>query len=277
MTSLMGTKTIIMTKFKPETFLATISSYKVNVLFLVPPIALFLAKSPLLEKYDTSSLMDIYCGAAPLCTELQSLAERRLKRPIRQLYGLTEMSGAVTISPRHLQKLGSSGVLVNEITAKVVDTETQELCGPNQYGELCFKGPCMMKGYMGDVAATAATVDEGGYLHTGDVGFYDEDKYFYVADRIKDLIKYKGFQVAPAELEAILLTHEGVKEVAVIGIPDERAGEVPKAFVVRNPSQHVTAEELINFVAGRLQNMSKSSNLDPSTRNVLFFRSSVCI
>lgn len=168
------------------------------------------------------------------------------------MYGLTEVSGAVTITPKSNPKIGSSGVLVNGITAKVVDTQTKELCGPNQYGELWFKGPCIMKGYMGNDIATSETIDEDGFLHTGDIGFYDHDKYFYIVDRIKDLIKYKGFQVAPAELEAILLLHDGVKEVAVIGIPDERAVEVPKAFVVRNPAVHVTDEELINFVSGSL-------------------------
>lgn len=166
------------------------------------------------------------------------------------MYGLTEVSGAVTIIPKNLQKLGSSGILVSEVTAKIVDPETKQPCGPNQFGELCFKGPCVMKGYMANEVATAETIDEDGFLHTGDIGYYDDDKYFYVVDRIKDLIKYKGFQVAPAELEAILLSHAAVKDAAVIGIPDERAGEVPRAFVVRNPSVHVTEEELIDFVGG---------------------------
>lgn len=164
---------------------------------------------------------------------------------------MTEVSGAVAINPKYLPKLGSSGILATGTLAKVVDPQTKELCGPNEHGELCFKGPSIMKGYMGNDIATSETIDEEGYLHTGDIGFYDEHEYFYVIDRLKDLIKYKGFQVAPAELEAILLMHEGVKEVAVIGVPDERAGEVPKAFVVRNPSVHVTEEELINFLAGK--------------------------
>lgn len=199
----------------------------------------------------------------------------RLKRPIRQLYGLTEVSGAVTISPKHLPKLGSSGILATETSAKVVDPQTKELCGAHQHGELCFKGPSIMKGYMGNDIATAEAIDEEGYFHTGDIGYYDEQKYFFVVDRLKDLIKYKGFQVAPAELEAILLTHDGVKEVAVIGIPDERAGEAPKAFVVKNPSVHVTEEELINFVAGKVIQIP----VDEKVSNVTFCvisRSSVC-
>lgn len=167
------------------------------------------------------------------------------------MYGLTELSGAATSVPKSRPKLGSVGILVNEVTAKVVDPDTKELCGPNKYGELCFKGPCVMKGYMGNKTATSETIDEDGFLHTGDIGYYDEDKYFYIVDRMKELIKYKGFQVAPAELESILVSHEAVKEAAVVGIPDERAGEVPKAFVIRNPSKHATEEELINFVGGK--------------------------
>lgn len=174
----------------------------------------------------------------------------RLKRRIRQLYGLTELTGAVTATPESHQKLGSSGLLVNEVIAKVVNPETKELCGPNKLGELCFKGPSVMKGYMGNKTDTLEIIDEDGFVHTGDIGCYDDDKCFYVVDRIKDLIKYKGFQVPPAELEAILLTHKAVKEVAVVGIPDEKAGEVPKAFIVRNYLVDVTEEELVNYVGG---------------------------
>lgn len=139
---------------------------------------------------------------------------------------------------------------MNGLIAKVIDPETDELCGPNKCGELCFKGPSVMKGYMKNKTATIEMIDRDGFLHTGDIGYYDDDKYIYVVDRMKELIKYKGFQVAPAELEAILLTHDAVLEAAVVGIPDERAGEIPRAFVVRKPSKLVTEEELIEFVGG---------------------------
>lgn len=137
--------------------------------------------------------------------------------------------------------------------AKVVSVDenaSNKPLGPNEEGELCFKGDLIMKGYCGDEKSTSAVIDKDGWLHTGDIGYYDSDGYFYIVDRLKELIKYKGFQVPPAELEGILLTHPEVVDAAVIGIPDERSGELPLGFVVRKPKSKVTAQEIVEFVNG---------------------------
>lgn len=123
--------------------------------------------------------------------------------------------------------------------------------GPYNEGELCFKGNLIMKGYCDDKASTSATIDKDGWLHTGDIGYYDSEGYFYIVDRLKELIKYKGFQVPPAELEAILLTHPEVKDAAVVGLPDEIAGELPIAFVVKQQNSKVSADEIIKYVNGK--------------------------
>nr|CAD7396225.1 unnamed protein product [Timema poppensis] len=132
---------------------------------------------------------------------------------------------------------------------QVVDLETGAPLGPNCCGELCFKGPLLMKGYLGDLQATSATMDYDGFLRTGDVGYYDQEGYFYIVERVKELIKYKSFQVPPAELEAILLTHPSVQDAAVIGIPDEMSGELPMAFIVKQPGATINSEMVTRFVA----------------------------
>lgn len=129
---------------------------------------------------------------------------------------------------------------------------SDQTLGPYQEGELCFKGDSIMKGYCGDRKSTAATIDDEGWLHTGDVGYYDDDGFFYIVDRLKELIKYKGFQVPPAELEAILLTHPEIKDAAVVGLPDEVAGELPIGFVVKQPNAKITADDVVKYVNGEL-------------------------
>lgn len=140
------------------------------------------------------------------------------------------------------------------LSAKVIplgEYETDETLGPNCKGELCFKGDIIMKGYYNDEKSTRATIDKDGWLHTGDVGYYDEEGYFYIVDRIKELIKYKGYQVPPAELEAILLTYSGIKDAAVIGIPNKEAGELPMAFIVRQENASIRKEDIIQYVNGK--------------------------
>ncbi|KAJ8898454.1 hypothetical protein PR048_003814 [Dryococelus australis] len=150
------------------------------------------------------------------------------------------------------------------VISQVVDLETGELLGPNKTGELCFRSPLNMKGYLGNLQATIDTIDREGFVHSGDVGYYDDDQYFYVVDRVKELIKYKSFQecsvflqVPPAELEAVLLSHPSVQDAAVIGIPDDAAGELPKAFVVKQAGANVTEDELIRFVTSQVSPLKR--------------------
>lgn len=242
-------RTVLLPKFEEGLFLSTIENYKCNLLLMVPPLMVFLAKHPLVDSFDLDSVRTIICGAAPLSADVQKAVEKRLGIPaltIRQGYGMSELSLA-TLLQKRLLTAGSVGDLNEGSMAKVID-ENGKTLGPNQRGELCFKGNQRMIGYIGNDKATADTIDSDGWLHTGDVGYYDEDKQFYIVDRIKELIKWKGFQVPPAEIEGVLLTHPKIKDAAVIGIPDEMAGELPLAFVVK-ADDSLTEDEVINFVA----------------------------
>ncbi|XP_047096784.1 4-coumarate--CoA ligase 1-like [Schistocerca piceifrons] len=244
-----GVAMIIMTQFDIDTFLQLIQDYKVQSLALVPPIVALISYHPSVANYDLSSVRRVGCGAAPLGSDLQEAFKKRLPsvEEITQAYGLTEATLMVTRIPPGKNKMGSSGVAAPGIEVKVIDTETGRSLGPYKQGEILCRGSAIMKGYIGDEKATAATIDSDGWLHTGDVGYYDNDGYFFIVDRIKELIKYKGFQVAPAELEGIIVNHPAVYEVAVIGVPDKIAGELPKAFVVQQAP--VTEQEIIDYVA----------------------------
>lgn len=192
-------KIIMLPKFEEETFLGCIEKYRCSVAFLVPPLMVFLAKNALVDKYDLSSLKFITSGAAPLSKELEQSVRDRLQIPnllIKQGYGMTELTVSV-LSQKHIIKSGSVGDINPGAYAKVSDDFGNAL-GPNQVGELCFKGSTVMLGYIGDDAATKAMIDSDGWLHTGDVGYYDNDLQFFIVDRIKELIKWKGFQVPPA-------------------------------------------------------------------------------
>src|SRR5207245_5457212 len=194
----------------------------------------------------------IFSGAAPLGEELSGECMQRIGCSIRQGYGMTETS-PVTSSRRADSakvKLGSVGPPAPNTECKLIDPTTGCELGPNQEGEVCVRGPQIMKGYLNNPEATACTIDTDHWLHTGDVGYADRDGHFYIIDRVKELIKYKGFQVAPAELEAILLTQPAVADAAVIPCPNADAGEVPKAFVVLKGE--TTAEALMSFIAARV-------------------------
>jgi 4-coumarate--CoA ligase len=165
---------------------------------------------------------------------------------------MTELSPVSHATPSGQGKPGTIGVLVPSTECRVVDPETGADLGLDAPGEIWVRGPLVMTGYLNNPAATAATIDPDGWLHTGDIGVVDADGHFTIVDRLKELIKYKGFQVPPAELEALLVTHPAVADVAVIGVPDEEAGELPKAFVVLKPDQEVTAADIQAFVADRV-------------------------
>lgn len=244
---------ILMSEFDPLLFLKAIEKYKVAVVPVVPPIMVFLAKHPIVSKFDLSSIKEIVCGAAPLSDELQKAVMQRLGvTSIRQGYGMTETSIIVSLSPKSKNKVGSAGLLSANTMCKVVDIETSKTLGPRQLGEFWFAGDLVMMGYCGDPKATAEIIDKDGWLHSGDIGYYDEDGYIFVVDRLKELIKYKAFQVPPAELEAILLNHPAVKDAAVIGLPDENSGELPMAFIVRDPEAEASADEIRKFVDGQV-------------------------
>jgi 4-coumarate--CoA ligase len=243
-----GATLVTMPRFDLVGFLQAVQEHKVTVAYLVPPIVLALAKQPIVSDYDLSSLRVVMSGAAPLGAELADEAAARIGASVFQGYGMTELSPVTHLCPLDDARAGSIGVLVPNCEARLVDPDGVDV-EPGGEGELWVRGPMVMTGYLNNPTATAETIDADGWLHTGDVARVDADGHFTIVDRVKELIKYKGFQVPPAELEALLVTHPAVADVAVIPVPDEAAGEIPKAFVVRKPGAEATAEELMAFVA----------------------------
>ncbi|MBM3689756.1 MAG: 4-coumarate--CoA ligase family protein [Actinobacteria bacterium] len=244
-----GVTIVTVPRFDLEQVLGLIQEKKVTRFFAVPPIVLALAKHPLVDQYDLSSLRQVFSGAAPLSAELALEAGARIECEVVQGYGMTEMSPVSHLTPPGQFKAGTSGITVPNAECRIVDPETGEDRGVGERGELWVRGPMVMKGYLNNPEATAATIDADGWLHTGDVAIIDDDGHMTVVDRVKELIKYKGFQVAPAELEALLLTHPAIADAAVIGIPDDEAGEIPKGFIVLRPGQELTAADVTEFTA----------------------------
>ena len=257
-----GATIVTVPRFDLEPFLQVIQDYGVTLTHLVPPIVLLLSKNPVVDNYDLSKLKTIFSGAAPLDEHLTRACMQRIGCDVRQGYGMTETSPVTHSSPADPAqvKFGSVGVPAPNTECKIVDLQTGRSVGPNHEGEVCVRGPQIMKGYLNRPEATAATIDGEGWLHTGDIGYADEAGHFYIVDRAKELIKYKGFQVPPAELEALLLTHDCVADAAVIPCQDDEAGEVPKAFVVLKAD--ATAAELMNFVACRVAPHKKIRKLE---------------
>jgi acyl-CoA synthetase (AMP-forming)/AMP-acid ligase II len=247
-----GITCVTMPRFDLESFLRCIQDYRITHLYLVPPIVLTLAKHPLVDAYDLSSLRYILCGAAPLDGAVQQVVAERLRVPVVQGYGMTETSLAIALTPSDPSyvKLGAAGVLLPNMEGTVVDPASGAELGPHERGELLVRGPNIMRGYLNNPDATAITIEPEGWLHTGDIAYVDDEGYLFIVDRLKELIKYKGMQVAPAELEGVLLTHPAIADAAVIGIPDAEAGEVPKAFVVLKAT--VTPEALMHYVASQV-------------------------
>jgi acyl-CoA synthetase (AMP-forming)/AMP-acid ligase II len=247
-----GATVVLMPRFELESFLKATQDYEVSLAHVVPPIVLALSKNPIVDNYRLPKLKTIFSGAAPLGEDLTRACMARLGCNVRQGYGLTETSPVTHSSPappREL-KFGSVGVPAPNTECKIIDLETGEALPPDQRGEVCVRGPQVMKGYLNRPDATAQTIDPEGWLHTGDIGYADEEAHFFIVDRAKELIKYKGLQVAPAELEAVLLTHPCIADAAVIPCPDEEAGEVPKAVVVAK--QPVEAQTILEYVAARV-------------------------
>ncbi|MER6546053.1 4-coumarate--CoA ligase family protein [Streptomyces sp. NPDC001250] len=254
-----GATVVVLPRFDLETFLAAIENHRITGLYVAPPIVLALAKHPAVARYDLSSLKYVLSAAAPLDARLaRACAERLGLPPIGQAYGMTELSPGTHVVPLdqlHDAPAGTVGRLIAGTEMRIVslDDPGKDL-GTGESGEILIRGPQVMKGYLGRPDATAAMIDADGWLHTGDVGHVDADGWLFVVDRVKELIKYKGFQVAPAELEALLLTHPGIADAAVIGTCDEDGNEVPHAFVVRRAGapDDLTENEILLYVAERV-------------------------
>jgi acyl-CoA synthetase (AMP-forming)/AMP-acid ligase II len=257
-----GSSLVIMERFELAACLRAFQMHGVTRAFLAPPVVISLAKHPMVDDYDLSELRLIHSGGAPLGEAVSRRCAERLDCLIKQGYALTEGYPAIrmgTADPA-INRISSVGRCVPNTECKVVDPKSGAELGPSQPGELWLRGPQVMQGYLHQPAETTQMITADGWLRTGDMGFADEDGYFTIVDRIKELIKYKGFQVAPAELEAVLLAHPAVADVAVIPSPDEDAGEVPKAFVVLRHES--TADELMAYVATRVSPYKKVRRLE---------------
>ena len=248
----MGVTVITMPRFDLEQYLQLVQKYGVTILHLVPPIALALAKHPVVANYDLSKVRGAFSAAAPLSGIVADALYERVGFRLSQAYGMTEVSGACHLGPTTPDKIkpASGGRLMPNMECKILDTASGAELGAGAQGEILVRGPLVMQGYLNAPGATAATIDAEGWLRTGDIGYVDADGDFFIVDRTKELIKYKGLQVAPAELEAVILGNAAIADACVIGIADEEAGEVPKAYVVAKGE--ISAEELIAYVAERV-------------------------
>jgi acyl-CoA synthetase (AMP-forming)/AMP-acid ligase II len=249
---LAGATVVTLPRFGLRPYLQALASHRVTRAYFAPPMVLALASAPEVSEYDLSALRYALCGAAPLDLAVSERAEARLGCLIRQGYGMTEASPGthqVFDDDFRTTAAGCVGRLSPNTEARLVRPGTDEDVPPGEPGELLIRGPQVMAGYLNDPAATAATIT-GGWLHTGDIARVDADGVFWIVDRLKELIKYKGYQVAPAELEAVLLSHPGVLDAAVVGAPHAEGGEAPRAYVVA--AAPLDAGELMAWVAERV-------------------------
>ncbi|XP_077237793.1 4-coumarate--CoA ligase 2-like [Tasmannia lanceolata] len=250
-----GAGVLLMQKFDIGVLLELIQRHRVSVAMVVPPLVLALAKNPMVESFDLSSIRIVLSGAAPLGKELEDALRRRVPQAnFGQGYGMTEAGPVLSMCLGFAKqpfptKSGGCGTVVRNAELKVVDPETGLSLPHNQQGEICIRGQQIMKGYLNDPDATSSTIDVEGWLHTGDIGYVDDDEEIFIVDRMKELIKFKGFQVPPAELEALLISHPSIADAAVVPQKDEGAGEVPVAFVVRSKGFELTEEAVREFIA----------------------------
>ena len=247
-----GATIVTMPRFDLEQFLSLHQEHQLTIAFVAPPMVVALAKHPVVDNYDLSALRWMVSAAAPLSAELAIECGKRLGCEVVQGYGMTELSPVSHITPEGRCKPGSVGIALPNTEVDIVDPATESSLGVDEDGEVWIRGPQVMKGYLNNEAATRNTIDDDGWLHTGDIGHVDADGHLFLVDRLKELIKYKGFQVPPAELEALLLTHPQIADAAVIGVPDEESGEIPAAYVVLQPGQDATADDIRRFVAERV-------------------------
>ncbi|KAI9590853.1 hypothetical protein BDF19DRAFT_461006 [Syncephalis fuscata] len=245
---------VVMRRFQLEEFLKLVERYKITLAYVAPPVCLGLAKDPLVDKYDLTSLREVISGAAPLGSDLAAAVKNRLNVIVRQAYGMSETSPIILVQNANHVTDGSVGRLLPNMVAKIVDEYGNEVLDDSP-GELCVQGPNVMKGYLNNPNATSDMIDADGFLYTGDVVQINEDGDFFVVDRKKELIKYKGYQVAPAELEAILQTHEAIADAAVIPVTSEElATELPRAYIAIKETHRdsITIHEVTEYVAQRV-------------------------
>jgi acyl-CoA synthetase (AMP-forming)/AMP-acid ligase II len=247
-----GATIVTLPRFDLAQFLEVHQRYRITRSFVAPPIVLALAKHPLVDSYDLSSVTMVLSGAAPLSAELALEAGRRLDCEVVQGYGMTELSPVSHLTPPGWFVPGSVGVTAPNTEVRIVDPLSGGDLELGEDGEVWVRGPQVMAGYLNNPAATAATLDGEGWLRTGDIGHLNDAGHLFVVDRLKELIKVSGFQVAPAELEALLLTHPTVADAAVIGTPSVETGEAPVGFVTLRPGAEATPEELLTFVGGQV-------------------------
>lgn len=258
-----GSKTVTLPFLKAELFINTVEKYKITYLHTVPPILDFLASSDLVKPELLKQTHTVMCGAAPigptLITELLNKFGDKIY--FQEGYGMTEASPVTHVTPRSKFVKGSTGVAIPNTLTKIVDLSTGKTLLPNGgEGELCVKGPQVMKGYYKNEEATRETIDPDGWLHTGDIARMDADQNVFIVDRLKELIKVKGLQVAPAELEDLIRQLPDVADVAVVGMPvDSAAGEAPRAFVVVPPGSPLTLKAIQDFVESKVPAHKKLS------------------
>jgi acyl-CoA synthetase (AMP-forming)/AMP-acid ligase II len=251
---------VTLPRFDFEAFLKVLQDWAIPLAHIVPPIAVALAKHPAVDRYDLRGVKWLFSGAAPLGAELTAAIRTRLGITVRQGYGLTETSPVAYYTPPGAERDGKAGVLVPGTECQIVCTETGRALERDQPGEVLIRGPQVMKGYSNNPAATAATIDADGWLHTGDIGIVDGEGYLTIVDRLKELIKVKGYQVAPAELESLLLQHPQIADVAVIPVADDEAGEVPKAYVVAKGP--LAASDVADFIAPRVAHYKRIRHVE---------------
>ncbi|NUT48841.1 MAG: AMP-binding protein [Saccharothrix sp.] len=254
-----GTTLVTIERFDPELFLRAIEEHRITRLYIVPTIAVLLAKSPLVDRFDLSSLRSIVSGGATLDPAIARQVRDRIGCEIGQGYGLTEAMVSFMQTPDG-KSPASVGRTAPGVEAKIIDVSTGKELGRNESGEILVRGPHVMKGYLNAPEATAKVLELDGFLHTGDMGYLDDNGELFIVDRIKELIKYKGQQVSPVELEAILMRHPKIVDAAVIGVPDEESSEIPKGFVVAG--EPITAQEIMDWVAERVAPYKKIRQIE---------------
>jgi len=252
-----GATLISIPRFELESFLQVLQDQRVTLANVVPPIVLALAKHPMVDRFDLSAMRLLFSGAAPLSKTLAQACADRLHVTVRQGYGLTETSPVTHTHPidSDIVKLDSVGPPVANTECRLVEPGTDVDVAAGERGELWIRGPQVMKGYFKKPEATAMCMTADGWFKTGDVAMVDSNGWFAIVDRVKELIKYKGMQVAPAELEAVLLSHPEISDAAVIPVTDDEAGEIPKAFVVMKSP--LSASDVIAYVAARVSPYKK--------------------